>query len=75
MRVLSVKSNSEASPSRRFTHWREILREGLQPETAEPAIEFEALAQAGEQLAVELEGPTGHKAVQHVKIRRVAARR
>ena len=47
-----MKSNSEASPSRRFTHWREILREGLHPETAEPAIEFEALAQAGEQLAV-----------------------
>ena len=70
-----MKSKSEASRSGRFTHWREILREGLQPETAEPATDFEALAQAGEQLAVELEARTGHKAVQHVKIRWVAARR
>jgi glutamate/tyrosine decarboxylase-like PLP-dependent enzyme len=37
--------------------------------------DFEALVQACEQLGVELEARTGHKAVQHVKIRRVAARR
>lgn len=36
---------------------------------------FEALVQACEQLGVELEARTGHKAVQHMKIRRVAARR
>jgi hypothetical protein len=56
-------------------HRREILGEDLQPEPAEPAVDFEALVQACEQLAVELEARTGHKAVQHVKIRRVAARR
>jgi aromatic-L-amino-acid/L-tryptophan decarboxylase len=37
--------------------------------------DFEALVQACEQLGVELEARTGHKADQHVKIRRVAARR
>ena len=37
--------------------------------------DFEALVQACEQLGVELEARAGHKAVQHVKIRRVAARR
>ena len=37
--------------------------------------DFEALVQACEQLGVELEARTGHKAVQHVKIRRVAALR
>jgi hypothetical protein len=37
--------------------------------------DFEALVQACEQLGVALEARTGHKAVQHVKIRRVAARR
>ncbi len=36
--------------------------------------DFEALVQACEQLGVEPEARTGHKAVQHVKIRRVAAR-
>ena len=56
-------------------YWREILRGGLQPETGEPAVDFEALVQACEQLTVELEARTGHKAVQHVKIRGVAARR
>ena len=35
--------------------------------------DFEALVQACKQLGVELEARTGHKAVQHVKIRRVAA--
>ena len=33
--------------------------------------DFEALVQACEQLGVELEARTAHKAVQHVKIRRV----
>ena len=33
--------------------------------------DFEALIQACEQLGVELKARTGHKAVQHVKIRRV----
>ena len=37
--------------------------------------DLEALVQACEQLGVELEARTGHKAVQHVKIRRVAALR
>lgn len=37
--------------------------------------DFEALVQACEQLGVELEARTGHKAVQHVKIRRVSALR
>jgi len=36
--------------------------------------DFEALVLACEQLGVELEGRTGHKAVQHVKIRAGAAR-
>ena len=35
-------------------------------------MDFEAFVQACEQLGVELEARTGHKAVQHVKIRRVA---
>src|ERR1700704_1459189 len=36
---------------------------------------FEALVQACEQLGVELEARMGHKAVQHMKIRRVTAGR
>ena len=37
--------------------------------------DFEALVRACDQIGVELETRTGHKAGQHVKIRRVAARR
>ena len=37
--------------------------------------DFETLVQACEELGVELEARTGHKAVLRVKIRRVAARR
>ena len=56
------------------TLWREILREGLQPEPAEQRSDFEALVQACEELGVEHEARTGHKAVQHVKIRRGSTR-
>ena len=36
--------------------------------------DFEVFVQAGKELGVELEARTGHKAVQHVKMHRVAAR-
>src|SRR5438094_3801193 len=40
------------------TLWREILREGLQPEPAEPAVGLQALVQACDELGVEHEGRT-----------------
>jgi len=53
----------------------EIQKRGIAIPWEKPAVDFEAVVQACEQLAVELEARTGHKAVQHVKIRGVAARR
>src|SRR5205807_3612600 len=40
------------------TLWREIPREGLQPEPAEPAVGLQALVQACDELGVEHEGRT-----------------
>jgi hypothetical protein len=54
-----------ADPLRSSESWEPVGRHWVSPRS-----DFEALVQACEELGVEHEARTGHKAVQHVKIRR-----
>jgi len=55
-------------------HWREILREGLQPEPAEPAVGLRSARPSLWGVRCRTRSSDGPKAVQHVKIRSAARR-